>query len=304
MKPLRIGLAFSACLILAACGTAGGAGPSSNGGTAFKSISGGLGQGGSSTDLSAGSGQVAAQPRQSNSTDVLQAQGSRQVIQDANLSLRIKSGSFWQIYDKALAVADRFNGYVSSSHIGDQSTNAVDSGTVVLRVPASSYQDALQALQDLGTTTQLQVSSEDVSEQYVDLNARLKNQQAQQAILLDLMRKATSIQDSIAVQNQLSSVTAEIERIQGQLRFLDSRTNYSTITVNLFVVAPAPVEPSLWEKSGLSHSFETAGQVFTSVVGAMIVSLGFLAPFAILIALAFGIWRVLPASIRPSFPKP
>jgi hypothetical protein len=298
MKPLRIPLAIVACALLAACGTAGTGGGGGTAATAEKQVSGGLGQAGSSTD-SAAFNSSAGKP---NSVDVLQAQGTRQVIQDATLSLRIKSGSFWQNYDKALAIADRYNGYVSSSHIGDQS-KAADSGTLVLRIPAASYQDALGALQDLGTTTQLQVSSQDVSEQYVDLNARLKNQQAQQGILLDLMRRASSIQDSIAVQNQLSSVTAEIERIQGQLRFLDSRTNYSTITLNLFVVAPGAVEPTLWERSGLNHSFETAGQVFTAVIGGMIVTAGFLAPFLILLALAFGIWRALPDSIRPSLRK-
>src|SRR5207249_11340101 len=104
-----------------------------------------------------------------------------------------------------------------------------------------------------------QVSSQDVTEEFVDLQSRLRNQKAQQVVLIRLMANAKTIQETLAVQGQLSQVEEQIEQITGRLNALKTLTDLSSITLHLFepgaAGAPAP-RPS--EEPSFARAWDTA----------------------------------------------
>ena len=117
-------------------------------------------------------------------------------------------------------------GFVEST---DQSGGA---SRLTVRVPAEPVRrDARLGCSTSGEKRSLEVHGQDVTGAVTDLEARLRNLRAQEAVLLDLMRKATTIGDSIAVQQQLSQNQEQIEQLDGQRRALADQTTFATLTV-------------------------------------------------------------------------
>jgi hypothetical protein len=158
----------------------------------------------------------------------------------------------------------------------------------VIRVPADAFERALSDLRRLGDVTDEEISGEDVTDRFVDLEARLRNWRAQEAILLDLMRRAKTIEDSIVVQTQLQQVQLAIEEIQGQLRLLDDRTSLSTISVTL--TEPGAAAPLAGDRPSIGKAWRDALDGFVAVIAALIVGLGYAIPLGLA---ALGLWAAL-----------
>jgi hypothetical protein len=215
------------------------------------------------------------------------------VVKTASVTLQVKDGTFDDWFQQATMVASRHGGYVASS---DTAEGKLRSGTLVIRVPASEFESTLAELKGLGTVRQERLSGQDVTSQFVDLDARLRNWQAQESVLLGLMAKATNIADSIRVQNQLQDVQLQIEELKGQLRVLSDQADLSTITLAVsekgFVV-PEPPSPTRWPERGTPPFTASSG-----VLAAVVVGLGYLIPIsALLLLVAVGV-RVLRPRIR------
>lgn len=106
-----------------------------------------------------------------------------------------------------------------------------DDRSVTIRVPAARFEEAVKRIEDVGDMLHRNVSAQDVTEEFRDLEIRLKSARAVQQRLTELLARATKVEDSIAIERELDRVTGEIERIEGRMKFLRDRAAYSTITV-------------------------------------------------------------------------
>ncbi|APR86735.1 hypothetical protein A7982_12084 [Minicystis rosea] len=106
-----------------------------------------------------------------------------------------------------------------------------DDKSVTIRVPAQRFDEAVKRVEEVGDMLHRQVVAEDVTEQFRDLEIRLKSARAVQQRLTDLLARAAKVEESIAIERELDRVTGEIERIEGKMKFLRDRAVFSTITV-------------------------------------------------------------------------
>jgi hypothetical protein len=211
------------------------------------------------------------------------------IIKTAQLEIEVGRDGLQDAVDDAIATAQDAGGFVLSTRLEDERSGR---GTLVLRVPSEKFESALAALDDLGDVLGRSVSGEDVGEEFVDLEARLRNFEAQEAVLLRLMDRAETVSDTIKVQRELTGIQLEVERIRGRLRFLEDQTSLGTVTLKLSepgaVVATASTLEKAWER---------AGGAALAFVSALVISLGVVVPAAILLALAFVAFRL----VRPRF---
>lgn len=207
------------------------------------------------------------------------------VIKTATLDVSVGTDIQHSV-QQAVAIAGRYGGFVSSSSLESGQSR---SGTVVLRVPADRFEIALADLEALGDVRRENVSGEDVGQELVDLQARLRNWQAQEAVLLRLMDRARSVADTIRVQGELSGVQLEIERIRGRLSYLGDQTAMATVTATFTGGALAPAQPP----GTLAKAWAHAVAASLAVVSAVIVAGGFVLPLALLGALVLVVVRQL-----------
>jgi hypothetical protein len=106
-----------------------------------------------------------------------------------------------------------------------------DDRSITIRVPAARFDEAVKRVEDVGDMLHRNVAAQDVTEEFRDLEIRLKSARAVQQRLTELLAKAVKVEESIAIERELDRVSGEIERVEGKLKFLRDRAAFSTITV-------------------------------------------------------------------------
>ncbi len=186
------------------------------------------------------------------------------------MTLVLPPGSFDERFASAQDVAERHGGFVQTS------TGRERAGSLVMRVPSGNFAAAMRDLHALGDVEVQTVSGQDVTAEYVDLQARLRIANARRDVLLGLMAQANSIQQTIRVQNALDDTQLRIEELQGTLGLLEDRTSFATIRVQLHEEG---VETAAEVKNpSVTTAWDRAIAGFFGVIAGVIVGLGYLLP--------------------------
>jgi len=183
-------------------------------------------------------------------------------------------------------LASQKGGYLSSTNIQKNYNNRL-SGSVILRVPAAEFENTLTGIKAIGTVKSISTQGQDVTEEYVDLQAQKISYQNQLAQYNEIMKKAVKVEDVITVQQQIDRVQTELNRLEGRLKYLDSRIDLSTITVNLQEPEPVGGETGHTFISTINEGI--AG--FFGMIDAIIIILFTLLPLIILGGAGYAIYR-------------
>ena len=217
------------------------------------------------------------------------------VIRQARVSITVKSGSFGSKLSEVRGLVQAHGGYIAGTEAQanpavDDSTNKIRTGVITFMVPAGAFDATIGELEKVGDVQGEHISGNDVSAQYVDLRARLANAEAQRDAMLVLLRSARSIQDIIAVQNQIGQITGQIEQLKGQIKYLDDNTSFSSVSVTL-TESGAPLQQPTSDSWGFATALNMAAHNFVSTINYVITALGAVGPLVVLLLLGYGFWR-------------
>jgi hypothetical protein len=203
--------------------------------------------------------------------------GTARVVKTAVLTLGVKKGRLDDAYRDALDGLARAGGWVQSSETGR------DQATLVLKVPSERLDGVLDGLRRLGTVRSETIAGEDVSAEYVDLEARLTHWRAQESVFLGLMAKAQTIPETIQIQQQLSVIQEQIEQLEGRRRYLEGQTAFSTVRLSLLEAGAVAKRPEEAPTSTLARAWERAAGAALAVIGGTLFVLGVLLPLALVL---------------------
>jgi predicted small secreted protein len=212
---------------------------------------------------------------------------SRSIIRTGTVELRVDD--FESSRSNLTALVESRGGYVSKSaqQVHDRGDGSWTTGRVVLRVPAENFSATMAAVEAEGRVLESRTSTQDVTDQVVDLQARLENLRAERERLRTLYQRANDTEDVLAVERRLSEVQTEIERTEAQLQNLQRQVAYSTITVELSEPRPDRPVPDQWYDTPVVAAFLDSVQGVGVVLRALVVAGAYAAPYLLVFLTPF-----------------
>ena len=218
----------------------------------------------------------------------------RKIVRQAELELEVSSASSAQT--EIEETTERHGGYVVSANRDTAHESAVDVRVeLVVRVPQGELTSTIAEVKRLGRGIGSErITSDDVTDEYIDLSARSSSQQKLELQYLEILRRAATVKDALEVEKQLGEVRTEIERLQGRAQLLEKESAYSTLTVHLSTAVPRiAVGRALGDT--LRRSWRDSLAFSADLLEAGIHLAAYLVPLALLLGLpsVFAIWLLV-----------
>lgn len=197
---------------------------------------------------------------------------NRMVIYKADLRLEVED--FQSSLEAIELKTNQYGGYVVESSTYREEEE-VYSGTITVRIPNDRYQDFLTEAEGMAVKIyDRTVNGEDVTEQYVDLESRLKSKRTVEARLLEFMEKANNTEDLLKISNDLAKTQEEIEQLLGRMNYLENQSSLATVTISMSenkIVVPNLDKQNLntWEKT--KQQFATSLHYLLSFISGLFV---------------------------------
>jgi hypothetical protein len=217
----------------------------------------------------------------------------RKLVRTGRLSIEV--ASFAGASEKAVRLSESLGGYLADSQ-ESRSPHGKLRGSLTLRVPAERFAALLEGLRELGSVQSENVSAQDVTRAYADLETRLRVKRDTIERLRQILATRTAkLADVLQAERELARVVEATETLEGERRFYDQQVALSTVTVEL--VEPEPlVRAGFLEpiRRALADSLELLGGSIAALLALVVIA----APWAVALALAWWLVRRLRARRR------
>ncbi|MBI4671386.1 MAG: DUF4349 domain-containing protein [Chloroflexi bacterium] len=236
----------------------------------------------------------------------------RKIIKNAQLTVVVgkTDAAIFQI----TGIANDVGGYVVSNRLF--SDNNQRGATIVLAVPVDRFEESLNRIRQVPQEiVQDHITSSDVTEQYIDLEARLKNLEATATRIRELLTRANTVDEALKINVQLSEIESQIEQIKGKLNALSARTTFSTITVDMREPPPTPTitptptatptpTPAAWRPDETAaRALNTQGNLLRALGDTLVWFLIVVVPYLVIAALGvLGVRWLITRSRKRSVP--
>lgn len=159
------------------------------------------------------------------------AEVDQKIIKTGYLDITVEAVN--EVVAKITALTTGKGGYTQDSSVSERE-DGTKFGNITVRVPVAEFENTMVEIKKFAIVVDTEsANGQDVTEEYTDLAARLKNAQAQEVIYLEILNKAETVEDILAVQSYLGNIREQIETLQGRIKYLENKTGYSTISVSL-----------------------------------------------------------------------